>query len=247
MGTSTDFRYIYTGKNLENSSTSVGLCSQVVLDLMAGFDKQGHELYIDNYYTSPQLFLSLHNKGINACGTARSNRRYFPQDLVYKRKQHERGFYDYRSNGSLLAVVWMDKRYIYFVSTLHCAKTMDPTTVKRRKLDGTQEDVECPPLLPDYQAFMRGIDRSDQLICLYNVGRRSKKWWKRVFSHILECAILNAYVLDSHIHPLEHALRGRCKRDFLTFILQLAEELIGGFSSRKRAGRRASEHQNLQS
>ena len=160
---------VYTGKNLENSSTSVGLCSQVVLDLMAGFDKQGHELYTDNYYTSPLLFLSLHNKGINACGTARSNRPYFPQDLVYKRKQHERGFYDYRSNGSLLAVVWMDKRYIYFVSTLHCAKTMDPTTVKRRKLDGTQEDVECPPLLPDYQAFMRGVDRSDQLIGLYNV------------------------------------------------------------------------------
>ena len=93
----------------------------------------------------------------------------------------------------------------------------------------------------------RGVDRSDQLIGLYNVGRRSKKWWKRVFSHILECAILNAYVLDSHIHPLEHALRGRRKRDFLTFRLQLAEELIGGFSSRKRAGRRASgEHQNLQ-
>ena len=103
---------VYTGKNLENSTTSVGLCSQVVLDLMAGFDKRGHELYTDNYHTSPQLFLSLHNKGINACGTVRSNRRYFPQDLVYKRKQHERGFYDYRSNGSLLAVVWMDKRYI---------------------------------------------------------------------------------------------------------------------------------------
>ena len=95
-------------------------------------------------------------------------------------------------------------------------------------------------------AFMRGVDRSDQLIGLYNIGRRSKKWWKRVFSHVLECAILNAYVLDSHIHPLEHALRGR-KRDYLTFRLQLTEELIGGFSSRKRAGRRPSgEHLNMQ-
>lgn len=93
---------------------------------------------------------------------------------------------------------------------------------------------------------MRGADRSDQYIGLYNVGRRSRKWWKRVFSHIVECCALNAYVLDSHIHPLEHALRGRKKRDFLTFRLQLAEELIGGFSSRKRVGRRPSgEHQNL--
>ena len=86
---------------------------------------------------------------------------------------------------------------------------------------------------------MHGVDRSDQLIGLYNVG-------KRVFSHILECAILNAYVLDSYIHPLEQALRGRKKRDYLTFRLQLAEELIGGFCSRKRAGRRPScEHRRL--
>ena len=107
---------------------------------------------------------------INACGTARTNRRYFPQDLVHKRKQHESGFYDYRSNGPLLAVVWMDKRYTYFVSTLYRAETSgDPTTVKRCQLDGTQVDVECSPLLPDYQVFMRGVDRSDQLIGLYNV------------------------------------------------------------------------------
>ena len=107
-------------------------------------------------------------------------------------------------------------------------------------------DIECPPLLPDYQAFMRGVDCSDQLIGLYNIGRRSKKWWKRVFSRILERVILNAYVLDSHIHPLKHALRGRRKRDYLSFRLQLAEELIGGFS-RKRAGRRPSgEHLNMQ-
>ena len=129
---------------------------------------------------------------------------------------------------------------------MHRAKTEDPTTVKRRQIDGTQVDVECPPLLPDCQAFMRGVDRYDQLIGLYNIGRRSKKWWKRVFSHILECAILNAYVLDSHIHPLEHALRGRKKRDYLTFRLQLAEELIGGFCSSKRAGSRPScEHCRL--
>ena len=38
----------------------------------------------------------------------------------------------------------------------HCQKTSD----------GTRVDVECPPLLPDYQAFMHGVDRSNQLIGL---------------------------------------------------------------------------------
>ena len=67
-------------------------------------------------------------------------------------------------------------------------------TVKRRKLDGTQDDIPC---LPYYQAYMRGVDRGDQLIGYYNAGRRSKKWWKRVFFHILESSILNGYDLHS--------------------------------------------------
>ena len=43
--------------------------------------------------------------------------------------------------------------------------------VKRRKLDGTQNDIPCPPVLPDYQAYMRGVDHGDELIGFYNVGR----------------------------------------------------------------------------
>ena len=35
-------------------------------------------MYMDNYYISPELFLSLYNKGVNACGTARE---YYPNDL----------------------------------------------------------------------------------------------------------------------------------------------------------------------
>ena len=70
-------------------------------------------------------------------------------------------------------------------------------TVKRRKFDGTQDDIPCTPLLPDYQAYMRGMDHGNLLISCYNAGRRSKKWWKRVFFHILECSILNGYVLHS--------------------------------------------------
>ena len=238
---------IYTGKNLEETSISAGLYSQVVLDLMKGFEMEGHELYTDNYYTSPQLYQTLYKKGINACGTARTNRRDFPKELVQQRKAHDRGFYDYRSNGPLLAVVWMDRRYIYFVSTIHKAQAYEQTTVKRRQADGTQIDVNCPPLLPDYQQFMRGVDKSDQMISCYNVGRRSKKWWKRGFSHIVECSILNAYILDCDLHPLQHSLCGRNKRDYLAFRLQLAEELIGGFTSRKRAGRpRSGDHLDCQ-
>ena len=239
---------IYTGKNMEDTS-DVGLCSKVVLDLMAGLEDSGFELYTDNYYTSPQLYLTLYKKGINACGTVRTNRKEFPPELVHRKgERFERGFYDYRSNGPLLAAFWVDRRFIHFLTTLHTALPSSGavTTIMRREADGSRVEVQCPPLLPDYQTYMRGVDRGDQMIGFYNAGRRSKKWWKRVFFHILECCILNAYVLDSHVRPLEHALRGRKKRDYLSFRIELAEMLIGTFRSRQRAGRRVSaEHSQL--
>ena len=161
----------YSGKNLD-SDVDTGLCSRVLLELMSNLD--GHHLYTDNYYTSPEVFLALYDKGINCCGTVRVNRRGFPKELVKKQKEN-RGFYDYRSNGPLLAAAWYDRRYVYFVSTLHIGESRG-VTVRRKNPDGSTIDVPCPPLLPDYQQYMRGVDRGDQLIGCYNIGRRSKKW-----------------------------------------------------------------------
>ena len=82
-------------------------------------------------------------------------------------------------------------------------------TVKQRRRDGAQVEVACPSVLPDYQAYMRGVDRGDQLQTYYNIGRHSTKWWERVFFYIVECAILNSYILDGNIRSAEHARKGR--------------------------------------
>ena len=82
---------IYCEKSLD-ASTEVGLCSKVVLNLTTGMESNGHKLYMDNYYTSPQLFMTLYNKGINACGTARVNRKGFPKELIRKGGREEKGY-----------------------------------------------------------------------------------------------------------------------------------------------------------
>lgn len=94
---------------------------------------------------------------------------------------------------------------------------------------------------------MNGVDVGDQLSGYYNIGRRSRKWWKRVFSYVTECSILNSYVLDSHVHSAGHTTMGSGKRDYLAFRLELARELVGTFSSQKRAGRpRSAEHNQVE-
>ena len=156
---------VYTGKGVASSTNQIGLCSKLVLDLMQGFEFSGLHLYTDNYYTSPMLYNHLYNRGINTCRTARSNRKYFPTELVTSATISNRGVHKYRSNGPLLANVWIDKRSIYFLTTLHVTEPPSgtPCTVQRRQADGSVENLKCPPCLPDYQSFMRGVDRIDQL------------------------------------------------------------------------------------
>jgi len=152
-----------------------------------------------------------------------------------KRGKVPKGYYEYLSSGSLLAAVWYDRRFVYFVSTLHKAER-DGDTIPRHAQDGSIIDVPCPPLLPDYQQYMRDVDRGDQLIGCYNMGRRSKKWWKRAFSYPIECSLLNAYILEKYAKPhlYDESNKGR---DFLSFTIDVAHQLIGSGRYREKAGR----------
>lgn len=60
-------------------------------------------------------------------------------------------------------------------SLLHVARTAEGVMIERRGEKGQKLQVKCPPFLPDYHKFMRGVDRGDQLISQYNAGRRLKK------------------------------------------------------------------------
>ena len=233
---------VYTGKNSELSTHEQGLSTRVVLELLQGMESAQHKVYMDNYYTSPRLFLSLYDKKVGACGTVRTNCKYYPKDLVVSPSSVERGYMDHRCSPPLAACVWKDKRIISFLSNMH--EATGPATVQRTTVSEgavTREEVTCPPVLPDYQAFMRGVDRGDQLIKYYNIGRRSKNWWKRVFSYMIEVASLNAYIIQKDGMPPSE----RSKHDYLKFRYALMEELIGSYSSRARvAGRPHSlEHQ----
>ena len=220
---------IYTGKNEDlDQAENMGLSSKVVVALLHGYGRYHPKTYMDNFYTSPSLFIDLYQKGINACGTARKNRKFFPKELATVTNKVDAGYYDYRSSGPLLAMVWKDKKIIHFMSTMHNSE--GPSVVPRIQKDGTRVRVACPPCLPDYQAYMRGVDRADQMIGYYNLGRRSLKWWKRVFFYLIEVAALNAYILSVHGKLGE---RISARDDYMSFRIRLGEQLVGSFSSRR--------------
>ncbi len=79
------------------------------------------------------------------------------------------------------------------------------------------------------------------MIGYYNIGKRSRKWWKRVFAYLVKVSILNSYCLYKHTHT------GSARLDYLGFRFQLAEEMIGTFRGRSHVGRpRSSESLELE-
>lgn len=47
----------------------------------------------------------------------------------------------------------------------------------------------------DYNQNMGGVGKSDQLIEKYNVRMKYLKWWKTLFFHFIDIAVVNSYII----------------------------------------------------
>ena len=86
---------VYQGKAFKsnNDSKRYGLGGSVVKHLTESLKMKNFIIYMDNYFTSPELFEYLKSVGIYACGTIRLNCKNLPQ--LCKDKDLKRGEFDF--------------------------------------------------------------------------------------------------------------------------------------------------------
>ena len=70
--------------------------------------------------------------------------------------------------------------------------------VRRR---GDDTPFPKPTMIDEYNHYMGGVDKLDQLISTYSFTKKSKKWWKKVFFRLLEISVINACILYMKFHP----------------------------------------------
>lgn len=186
---------LYTGKS-QTGPSAYGATYDLTMDIMRGYFEKGFSLYCDNYYTSPQLFWDLHQLGVNCTGTVRKNRRGIPQEIKDKTLSN-RGDVYVMHNGAIECVKYLDSKPVYFLTSNH---DTNPTSTRRRDFE-SNEPIQKPSVVVQYNKYMGGVDRSDQMVAYINTICKSFKWWKKVFFHTLAIAVLNSYLLFKLDNP----------------------------------------------
>ncbi|XP_070565578.1 piggyBac transposable element-derived protein 4-like [Ptychodera flava] len=184
---------IYTGgeydpnQDGDDDEALKGHTYNVVMGLMrkGGFLNQGHKVYMDNYYNSPELSATLKSEDTIVVGTVRSNRSEMPSALKQKVK---RGKAVYRCRDGVAVVKWQDKREVTMISTADRPKW-------RLSMSKTGDLVVKPSAVVDYNKHMGGTDQADQMVRSYSMHRRRAKWYVKLFFHLLALAITNAYII----------------------------------------------------
>lgn len=201
---------VYNGSNTIHSKyANIGKSGNVVMALLEPYLNKGHTLFVDNWYTSPTLFKLLHMKATNACGTVNKRRKGMPRMM----EKLEKGQVCCRYSRNLLAMKWMDKKEVFMLSTMHSDEYVSVPKRSRK-----EEIVRKPACVHDYNSFMGAVDNTDMVLSTINSTRKSTKWYKKYFMHMIDMCIWNAHCL--------YKLKTGVTISMAKFHLKLIEQLL---------------------
>ena len=189
---STGYTYdmkLYRGKDRQHTAQHVTATHVTATEQTKKIKGSGHKLYMDNFFSSPELFDVFAKKQIYCCGTVRPNRRGMPQDLAPKTSKLKRRDIRIRTGTDLMAKLWQDKRDICMFTNNRNAPVEGNFCNEGGKAIKLQ-------IVMDYNHHMGYVD-NDRMEYSYSISHHTSKWTKKLFFHLLDLAILNGYILHS--------------------------------------------------
>ena len=112
---------VYLARDRQRTAQHLTATHARVSEVTKKIQGRGHKLYMDNYFSSPDLFVDFATKHICCCGTVRPNRKGTPQDLGPKRMILQWGDLQVRTSGDLTAILWRDRRDVRILTNTHDA------------------------------------------------------------------------------------------------------------------------------
>lgn len=118
-------------------------------------------------------------------------------------------------NDQLLFVRWKDKREVHMITTKHKGGMVVSAKVDRK----TGESKKIPRCVAEYNLCMGAVDKVDMVVTVTGtVTRKSMKWYKKYFFHLLDITVLNSNILQMTASAK--------KRSMADFWLELVRQLV---------------------
>jgi hypothetical protein len=178
---------VYLGKGTTCATETMTATHATVAGLTRRVENVGHKLYMDNFFSSPDLFNNLHSRKINCCSTVRLNRKDMPQEF---RKTMKLTWGDLRTRvrGNPTAMIWKDKRHVNMLTNMHHPPAQG-------NFHDEHGNTLKPVIIQDYNQHMGYVDKSDRMTNTYYISRWTWKWMKKLFFHLLDLTVLNSYII----------------------------------------------------
>lgn len=99
----------------------------------------------------------------------------------------------------LSLVSWFDNKNVNLLSAYVGS---EPMTTKRRysRKEKKYISISSPQAVDVYNKHMGGVDLLDSMLGYYRIHLRSRQWYKRIFFHMIDMSIVNAWLLWRRIN-----------------------------------------------
>ena len=94
----------------------------------------------------------------------------------------------WQSKDDVRVAKWTGKRPVLMISNVHVPNLTN--VINRRGQEKQKQN-----LMKDYNDYMSGIDRSDQMMSYHSGLRKTVRWYKKAGVYFLEMFLTNAYYL----------------------------------------------------
>jgi hypothetical protein len=146
---------VYSWKDRTYAPDTMTATHATVAGLTRRAENVEHKLYMDDFFSSPDLFSDLHSRKINCCGTVGLNQKGMPQEFR-KTMKLTHGDIRTRVRGNLTAMIWKDKRHVNMLTNVH-----------HPPAEGNFHDEHVntlkPMIIQDYNQHMGYFDKSDRM------------------------------------------------------------------------------------
>ena len=176
---------------------------------------ENYIVYMDNYYTSIPLLVFLRTQGIHSIGTINRNRIKNcklpdPKAMMKMNRGVSAEFTSNIQGVELTSISWKDNKVVNLVSTFVGVKPLlaehgvavDVPTIERwDKKNHKITTIPCPQIIKEYNLHMGGVDLMDSHLGRLKIVLKSRKWYIRIFYHLLDICMVNAWLLFKRANP----------------------------------------------